>query len=85
MGYSPWDHKESDTTDRLAHTHTHTHTHVSNSRLKQHINPSSQCLTTTEVYCELLYPTTPKSQWLNTKKVYFSYVSQSKARRGAPL
>ena len=26
MGYSPWDHKESDTTERLAHTHTHTHT-----------------------------------------------------------
>ena len=26
MGYSPWDHKESDTTERLVHTHTHTHT-----------------------------------------------------------
>ena len=26
MGYSPWDHKESDTTERaLTHTHTHTH------------------------------------------------------------
>ena len=25
MDYSPWDHKESDTTDRLTHTHTHTH------------------------------------------------------------
>ena len=24
-GYSPWDHKESDMTDRLTHTHTHTH------------------------------------------------------------
>ena len=34
MGYSPWDHKESDTTEHMcmhvrvcAHTHTHTHTH----------------------------------------------------------
>ena len=27
MGYSPWGHKESDTTERLTHTHTHTHTH----------------------------------------------------------
>ena len=25
-GYSPWDHKKSDTTEQLAHTHTHTHT-----------------------------------------------------------
>ena len=25
MGYSPWDHKESDTTEQLTHTHTHTH------------------------------------------------------------
>ena len=25
MGYSPWGHKESDTTE---HTHTHTHTHT---------------------------------------------------------
>ena len=24
-GYSPWGHKESDTTERLTHTHTHTH------------------------------------------------------------
>ena len=23
-GYSPWGHKESDTTERLTHTHTHT-------------------------------------------------------------
>ena len=23
MGYSPWGHKESDTTERLTHTHTH--------------------------------------------------------------
>ena len=23
-GYSPWGHKESDTTERLIHTHTHT-------------------------------------------------------------
>ena len=29
-GYSPWGHKESDTTKQLsAHTHTHTHTHTS--------------------------------------------------------
>ena len=27
MSYSPWDHKESDRTERLIHTHTHTHTH----------------------------------------------------------
>ena len=27
-GYSPWGHKESDTTERLTHTHTHTHTHT---------------------------------------------------------
>ena len=26
--YSPWDHKESDMTERLTHTHTHTHTHT---------------------------------------------------------
>ena len=25
-GYSPWGHKESDTTELLTHTHTHTHT-----------------------------------------------------------
>ena len=29
VGYSPWGHKESDTTERTrAHTHTHTHTHI---------------------------------------------------------
>ena len=30
VGYSPWGHKESDTTERLTHTHTHppTHTHT---------------------------------------------------------
>ena len=34
MGYSPWGHKESDTTEQLSlsekctHTHTHTHTHT---------------------------------------------------------
>ena len=28
MGYSPWDHKELDTTEQLTHTHTHTHTHT---------------------------------------------------------
>ena len=26
LGYSPWDHEESDTTEHV-HTHTHTHTH----------------------------------------------------------
>ena len=26
VGYRPWGHKESDTTERLTHTHTHTHT-----------------------------------------------------------
>ena len=26
VGYSPWGHKESDTTEQLTHTHTHTHT-----------------------------------------------------------
>ena len=26
--YSPWSHKESDTTEQLTHTHTHTHTHT---------------------------------------------------------
>ena len=25
MGYSPWDRKESDTTEQLTHTHTHIH------------------------------------------------------------
>ena len=28
-GYSPWGHKESDTTERLTHTHTHKHTRTS--------------------------------------------------------
>ena len=27
-GYSPWGHKESDTTEPLTHTHTRTHTHT---------------------------------------------------------
>ena len=27
VGYSPWGHKESDTTKRYTHTHTHTHPH----------------------------------------------------------
>ena len=27
VSYSPWGHKESDTTEQLTHTHTHTHTH----------------------------------------------------------
>ena len=32
---SPWDHKESDTTERLKHPHTDTHTHTT--------KPISQC------------------------------------------
>ena len=29
VGYSPWGHKESDTTEcEYTHTHTHTHTHI---------------------------------------------------------
>ena len=28
MGYSPWGHKDSDTTEATEHTHTHTHTHT---------------------------------------------------------
>ena len=28
MGYSPWGHKELDTTEWLTHTHKHTHTHT---------------------------------------------------------
>ena len=28
VGYSPWSHKELDTTSRLTHTHTHTHISV---------------------------------------------------------
>ena len=27
-GYSPWGHKELDTTEQLIHTHIHTHTHT---------------------------------------------------------
>ena len=41
LGYSPWGHKESDTTERLStltHTHTHTHTHKKiTSTLSHHI------------------------------------------------
>ena len=34
-GYSPWDHKESDTTEQLIHTHlTHTYTHTHRHGLK---------------------------------------------------
>ena len=42
--YSPWGHKESDTTERLTHTHTHTHararahTHT-HTHTHTHINP----------------------------------------------
>ena len=28
VSYSPWDRRESDTTEQLTHTHTHTHTHT---------------------------------------------------------
>ena len=28
MGDSPWNRKQSDTTEWLTHTHTHTHTHI---------------------------------------------------------
>ena len=28
MGYSPWGHREPDTTDQLTRTHTHTYTHT---------------------------------------------------------
>jgi len=28
VGYSPWDFKELDVTERLTHTHTHTYTHI---------------------------------------------------------
>ena len=28
VGYSPWGHKDSDTTEATEHTHTHTHTHT---------------------------------------------------------
>ena len=34
MGYSPWGHKELDTTERLTHTHTHTYV-VSLSQVKR--------------------------------------------------
>ena len=33
VGYSPWGHKEPDTTEHT-HTHTHTHTHLYRSREK---------------------------------------------------
>ena len=29
VGYSPWGHKELDTTEQLTHTHTHTHKNYS--------------------------------------------------------
>ena len=32
-GYSPWGHKELDTTERVIHTHTHTHTHTITSKV----------------------------------------------------
>ena len=36
VSYSPWDHKESDTTEWLIHTHTHTHTHTHSCRISLH-------------------------------------------------
>ena len=30
VGYSPWAHEESNTTELLTHTHSHTHTHTHN-------------------------------------------------------
>ena len=36
MGYSPWSHKESDTTDQL-HARVHTHTQIAKNRAKNHL------------------------------------------------
>ena len=36
VGYSPWSHKESDTTDRL-HAHVHTHTQIAKNSAKNHL------------------------------------------------
>ena len=33
VGYSPWGHKESDTTEQLTHTHTYTHTYRKSKRI----------------------------------------------------
>ena len=41
VGYSPWDHKEFDTAERLTHTHTHTHTTVDPLPLFHPPNPLS--------------------------------------------
>ena len=47
MGYSPWGHKESDTTERLTHTcartrpHTHTHTQELEGRSEEQTQVSS--------------------------------------------
>ena len=38
MCYSPWGHKELDTTKRLTHTHTHTHTHTLEFYIKLFLN-----------------------------------------------
>ena len=35
-GYSPWDHKQSDTTEGLTHTHIHTHVII-------HLSKSTEC------------------------------------------
>ena len=32
VGYSPWGHKESDTTEQLTHTHTHTGDKINSNR-----------------------------------------------------
>ena len=46
-GYSPWDRKESYTTEQLTHTHTHTHTHTSSCGNRQlvtvHRKVSTEC------------------------------------------
>ena len=41
-GYSPWDHKELGTTERLTHTHTHTYTHTHTHTHTPHKEPVGQ-------------------------------------------
>ena len=44
VGYRPWGHKESDTTERLStHTHTHTHTHTRILSSQANFRNSSSC------------------------------------------
>ena len=50
VGYSPWDHKESDMTERTharARAHTHTHTHRSDRKVKVKVKVAQSCLTLT--------------------------------------